>query len=281
MVQEVNMAEQAAEQAVNGEIPEADKAPRDQSKIKFAYLTLDDAVAMAVGVHETQGTTCQVDQLAAHLDLKPDTGSFRLRLGNAKLFGFITHSMGTITLTPLGSRICDPQQEQAAKAEAFLNVPLYKAIYEQFKGASLPPPAALEAAMVTLGVVTKQKAVARQVFVRSATQAGFFAFGPNRLVMPPIRGVAGAAAATLQQNGGTPTEPTMVEKPKGGYGSDDGGGGDCDPAIQGLIRRLPPPDSDWPLDKQARWLLAVSHAFDVIYPRDDDGRSLRIEIVKD
>jgi hypothetical protein len=49
----------------------------------------------------------------------------------------------------------------------------------------------------------------------------------------------------------------------------------------GLIRRLPPADSDWPLEKQARWLLAVSHAFAVVYPREDDGKSLRIEIVKE
>jgi hypothetical protein len=66
-----------------------------------------------------------------------------------------------------------------------------------------------------------------------------------------------------------------------GGGGNDGGSGDCDPAIKGLIKRLPAPDSDWPLEKQAKWLLAVSHAFDVVYPREDDGRSLKIEIVQD
>ena len=268
------------EQAVQEMPQETDKAPRDQSTIKFAYQPLDDAIEIAVGVHAVQGTNCQVDQLAAHLNLKPDTGSFRLRLATAKIFGLITHSAGTVTLTPLGVRVCDLQQEQAARVDAFLSVPLYRAIYEQFKGASLPPPTGLEAAMVSLGVVQKQKAIARQVFVRSATQAGFFAFGPNRLVMPPIRGATGGAAP-LQQNGAASTEPTVVEKLKGGYGSDGDGSGGADPAIQGLIKRLPPPDSDWPLEKQARWLLAISHAFDVIYPRESDERSLRIEIVKD
>jgi len=134
------MTEQATAQET---VQEAEKAPRDQSTIKFAYQPLDDAIEIAVGVHAVQGTSCQVDQLAAHLNLKPDTGSFRLRLGTAKVFGLINHSTGTVTLTPLGTRICDPQQEQAARVEAFLNVPLYKALYEQFKGAVLPPPSGL------------------------------------------------------------------------------------------------------------------------------------------
>src|SRR5207244_3608808 len=105
----------------------------------------------------------------------------------AKTFGMITYTQGIVSLTSLGSRICDPNQEASAKADAFLAVPLYSRIYEQFKGGVLPPPSGLETAMVTLGVAPKQKDTARQVFQRSATEAGFFAYGPNRLVLPSIK----------------------------------------------------------------------------------------------
>jgi hypothetical protein len=48
------------------------------------------------------------------------------------------------------------------------------------------PAASLEREIVELGVAEKQKDKARQVFERSADQAGFFEHGPNRLVMPGI-----------------------------------------------------------------------------------------------
>jgi hypothetical protein len=268
------MAEQSVKETVPEISAEPEKSTRDQSTIKFAYQSLDEAIEMATGVHAIAGTSCTVDQLAAHMNLKPDTGSFRVKIANAKLFGLITHSAGTVTLTALGSRICDPQQEQAARAEAFLNVPLYRAIYEQFRGGSLPPPAGLEAAMVTLGVVTKQKAVARQVFVRSATQAGFFAFGPNRLVMPAIRGGGGGSVAVE-----APVAPELTRDiPKKNGGGD---GGDYHPFIAGLLKTLPPADSDWPMDSRRKWLQAASHIFELIYKDSESKGSLRIEVQKD
>lgn len=248
---------------------------RDRSTVQFPYLSLDEAITIAKGVHAISGTG-QIDQVAAHLKQKPDTGSFRLKLGVTKMFGLITYSVGTVTLTELGKQICDPQQEQAAKVQAFLNIPLYQKVYEKFKGANLPPVAGLEMAMVDLGVAPKQKTTARQVFHRSATLAGFFWSGGDRLVQPPIK--SGTTGALVQPSAGTSIE--KPEKPANGGGGGTGCGGD-DPAIQGLIKRLPAPDSDWPLEKQAKWLLAISHAFEVIYPREDDGRSLKIEIAKD
>jgi hypothetical protein len=102
--------------------------------IAFPYLDLNDSIEIAKGVHELTGANCQWDQLAEKLNQPTTGGAFRQRVMTAKMFGFVTYSQGTITLTPLGSRLCDPQQEAAAKSEAFLNVPLYKAVYEQFRG---------------------------------------------------------------------------------------------------------------------------------------------------
>jgi hypothetical protein len=120
----------------------------------------------------------------------------RVQVASAKIFTLITTTQGTATLTPLGTRICDPQQEKAARVEAFLAVPLYGSIHEKFKSTVLPPPAGLEATIGDLGVAQKQRERARQVFQRSAQEAGFFQFGSNRLVAPAIKGSAANATTT-------------------------------------------------------------------------------------
>ncbi len=73
-----------------------------------------------------------------------------------------------------------------AKAGAFLAVPLFKAVYEKYKGGVIPASAELERDMANLGVSDKQKGRARQLFEKSAEEAGFFEHGNNRLVMPGV-----------------------------------------------------------------------------------------------
>jgi hypothetical protein len=87
------------------------------------------------------------------------------------------YGQGIVTLTELGKKLCDSQQEKAAKVDAFLAVPLYNAIYEAFKNVTLPPADALETEIAKLGVAPKQKGKARQAFQRSATSAGFSGLG--------------------------------------------------------------------------------------------------------
>jgi hypothetical protein len=241
---------------------------------------MEEAVTIAKGVHACGGT-CQIDQLAAHLNLTPNTGPFRVKLGTAKMFGLVTYSMGTIALTPLGSRICDPQQEQSAKAESFLLIPLYQKVYEQFKGTTLPPSAGLEQAMVNLGVSQKQKDTARQIFQRSAQYAGFFWSGPGRLVRPTVKGASSSPALTEQTTENEePFERAERPERKKGNGGDDGSG-EYHPFIAGLLKTLPAADSDWPMDARRKWLQAASHIFEVIYKDSESKGSLRIEVQKD
>ena len=71
-------------------------------------------------------------------------------------------------LTDLGKRIVDPETHDGARAEAFLRVPLYRAIFDRYRAVKLPPDPGLESEMVGLGVSTKQTERARQVLQRSA-----------------------------------------------------------------------------------------------------------------
>src|ERR1017187_1609236 len=202
-----------------------DKNKRERSTIVFPYNDLEDAIGLVKGVHTIGGSSCQADQLAAHLKHPADGSTFQVRLNTARIFGLVMYSQGTVNLTPLGVRICDPQQERSARAESFLTVPLYKQVYEQFKGGVLPPASGLDATMGSLGVAAKQKENARRAFQRSATQAGFFEFAQDRLVYPAMKG----GSEPLPGNG--ESHPDTDGKKKNG---DDGGNGTRHPLIEGL-----------------------------------------------
>jgi hypothetical protein len=251
------------------------EAKRERSTIEFPYQDLDEAVTVAKGVHAIGGTSCQWDQLAAHFNQAANGGGFRLRLLTARMFGVLTYDKGTVTLTPLGTRIADDRQEATARSDAFLNVPLYKAVYEQFKGSTLPPPAGLEGAMVTLGVAPKQKDKARQVFQRSAQQAGFFSFGANRLVMPTIKGSAGTREAPEKEkprDGSDGDEKEKPEKPAKKY----------PPFIEGLLEKLPPAETQWSVESRKKWLQTAANIFDLMYSADgEEAGELSITVNKD
>jgi hypothetical protein len=246
---------------------EAAEGERERSTISFPYNDLDDAVNVAKGVHTVGGASCQWDQLAAHLGQTSTSGTFRLRMLAAKIFSVLTYEKNIVTLTPIGTRICDSKQEQSARAEAFLAVPLYSKVYEQFKGNSLPPTSGLEAAMVTMGVAQKQKERARQVFQRSAKQAGFFGYGNDRLVMPSIK--ASAAATPAPE-----VEPEKTDKKKEKTEDER-----KHPLIEGLLQELPPSKSEWSTEDRKKWLEMASTIFNVIYKDSDDSRgSLKVVV---
>jgi hypothetical protein len=254
--------ESAPAEAVEGE--------RERSTISFPYNDLDDAVNVAKGVHAVGGSSCQWDQLAAQLGQTSTSGTFRLRMLAAKIFGVLTYERNVVTLTPIGTRICDSKQEQSARAEAFLAVPLYNKVYEQFKGNSLPPTSGLEAAMVTMGVSQKQKERARQVFQRSAKQAGFFGYGNDRLVMPSIKASAAVTPAPEEE------EEEKSDKKKDRLDSDR-----KHPLIEGLLQELPPSKSEWTSEERKKWLEMASTIFNVIYKDSDDSRgSLKVVFEK-
>lgn len=267
---------QEATASPEGATPQKGAPERERSSISFPYLDLDVAVEIVRAVHATGGQQSQLDQVAAHLGESATGGSFRTKIITTGIFGLARYSTGTISLTALGSRITDPAQEKAAKAEAFLHVPLYKRIYDDYKGLVLPPTlAALESVMVTLGVAQKQKDKARQVFLRSAQQAGFFAYGTTKLVYPT--GIAPT---------GSPTKPKLEdeehehEKGKRGGGAGGNGGGQH-PLIEGLLKELPEPKTEWAMEERKNWLEMASTIFNVIYKNSDDSRgSLRVVVEK-
>ena len=147
---------------------------RKRSTISFPYMDLNSAIELAEAIHSNVGLgECDDDQLAAWTDQSVKSSSFRLQIATARMFGLIDGSSGHHHLEELGKMIVDPSRAREGKARAFLKVPLYGAVYEKYRGGVLPPAAAFERDIVSLGVSEKQKDKARQVFERSAQQAGF------------------------------------------------------------------------------------------------------------
>ncbi|KAF0164825.1 MAG: hypothetical protein FD157_1989 [Rhodocyclaceae bacterium] len=253
-------------------LPGDAKAPKERSTIEFPYLDEENAVQIAEGVHQVGGSGCDWDQLAAHVKQAAQGGGFRLRLICAKQFGLVQYDRGKITLTSLGLRIVDQQQQKAAKVEAFLQVELYKALYEKFRGSTLPPVAGLEREIATLGVARKQADKARQAFQRSAKYAGFFDFGPERLVAPS----SGSTASPQDQ----PSDEESNTRNNGNYSANRGGDEGLHPFVRGLIDKLPPPETNWALVDRAKWLNTAANIFDLMYKEpvsSDEGINVKLE----
>lgn len=196
----------------NGSPAEAPTAPasgskRLQSTIVFPYNSLTEAELIAETLLRQWGGSASQDQIAGGLHTTPRSGTFRNKLGAARIFGAVTVSRGNVKLTELGHRLVDPQTQKEARVEAFLAVPLYKAVYEAYEGKSLPPDTGLEQKIAELGVSPKQTEKARQAMKSSAKRAGFFDTNRSRLIRPNGVGEPGVQARADD----TPKEPPVQQ----------------------------------------------------------------------
>ncbi len=234
---------------------------RKRSKIAFPYIPLKIVLELAKAIHAQVGTSsCSNDQLAAWIKQSPKSSGFRSRLVAARLFGVIRSPQPSqYQLTTLGLQAMDPDQSREARSDAFLRVPLYKAVFDKYRGGAVPPPAALEREMESLGIASQKTGHARVVLERSAQEAGFYEGGENRLVKPGV-----------SQDDHSPTEtdqaPPHDDSRSGGTGG--GNGSDLHPFIQGLLSTLPNTKTEWKVDQRIKWLKAAALIFDLMYEGD-------------
>ncbi|MGN6222746.1 hypothetical protein [Pseudoxanthomonas sp.] len=253
---------------------DADKKVRDRSSVEFTYNGLDDCEELTNAIRSVGGTGCSLDALAAKMDQSATGGGFRMKVYSTRTFGLCDVSKGHIELTALGLRIIDSSHVKQARVEAFLNVPLYRQMYEQLKGQPLPPMAAIERMMLNAGVAPKQKERARQVFIRSAKHAGFFDIHSDRLVKPQSRSEVGSGGKSgeneptaAEQLGAPPPPPRIIY---GGGGSGGGGEGIPD-AILGLLRLLPAEGTEMTVRRREQLIAAFSSAIAFLYPEPGEG----------
>jgi hypothetical protein len=239
------------------------KLSRQRSTIRFPYDDLNAAEEVARAVHEKYGGQATYDQIAAELRVSNTSGAFRNKVSAARMFGFvIVDRQGAVTPTPLGTRLLDERTARDARAQSFLNVPLYAQLHERYRGATLPDDKGLENAIKDLGVAAKQVPTARQAFQRSAQQAGYFHQGRNRLVKPPPSGTVGET--------GYPDERTDERREEGQPGMQ------ADPLLASLFQKLPDKDRGFSKDERDNFVIALKAIFTLVYgPEDEKGKSGR------
>jgi hypothetical protein len=196
-------------------------------------------------------------------NLTEKVGRARRKLGDAIEMAQAIHShvggavetgQGRVVPTQLGRDILDDSSGgRAARVTAFLNVELFRVMYDQYKANILPPPPAIERQMEQLGVSPKQKERARQTFMKSAQYAGFIDASSGRFVKP------GIAAR----------EETPLEKPDDGKKHSNGSDGNeppgLHPFVQGLLKELPKAGETWPEEQRKLWLDTAASIFKMIY----------------
>jgi hypothetical protein len=193
-----------------------------------------------------------------------------MRLLTGKTFGLLTYERGNIELTELGIRAADPVTERKGRLESFMYVGLFKQLFDKLDGQTLPPPAAIERMVELSGVAAKQKERARQVFLRSAKQAGLFELSSDRLSMPPT----GASAAHLT--------PPPEYQPQAKFAGGNEPPSTLHPFIAGLLKTLPQPETSWTPIALMKWLQAAANIFDLIYTTGDpvqEGMSIDIRLI--
>jgi hypothetical protein len=221
---------------------------------RYPVYDLNSALILARAVKEKGGNACTPDQLGGHLGYKNTAGGgFVGRVAAARAFGLIRTVQGHYETTPRAEAILYPVTDQArdqALRDAFLDIPLYRQIYERHRGNQLPQEFGMRNLLQTqYGVPPGDRvALAYRVMMDSADTAGFFRAhnGARTHLVDPVQGTP-AYAAPLPQGTGQP-------KPNGGGGGGRGGGTGgregrpLPKVIEGALELLPGGDA-W--DEQA------------------------------
>lgn len=245
-----------------------------RSGIASPYFDLGASITVADAIYKKGGGTCSPDQLAHWLGYKSTaSGTYLTRVSAAnKHFGLIDVASDRITVTERAKTILAPVMPEDAlnaKIDAFLAVPLFSKVFEQFRGGSLPPEVGLKNLFLTqYKILPDRVAQAVRVFLNSAEQAGFFtATGDRSRLIKPVVNSSPITPPSQAVEQTPPPEKTRWAG-GGGTGSGDGTAG-VHSAIIGLLRELPSPGTPWSSQKKQRFLDAFKATVDFIYPEED------------
>lgn len=251
---------------------------REQSGIAFPYVDLYAAVEVAQAIHSRSGDRpCDLNDLANDLGGAVG-GAFRLKTSAARIFELVEkRGRSEVLLTDTGRHVVAEPEAKRHLANAFLRVPLYAAVFDKYRSSRLPARRELEEQMKSLGVPGKQVDKARQVFERSARQAGLLDSSSHRLIFPqsaqPQIGNTSPVAAQPMMSSDERLDAFPFEAGLTGRFHRD------DPLILGLIERLPIAGSSWSDEARVAWLRLASSIFDVTYT--DGQGEIRIALTDD
>lgn len=261
--------------------------PKPKSEVSFPYYDLNKSIQAARVIHEKAGGRCDRSQLASMLEYSSvKNGGFLSRISAGKMFGLLEEYGDSIVLSDRAKKIISPvgnSDADQAKADAFLNVELFRRVFEEFNGHTLPGEAGLKNLFEnTYKIVPKQVASALRIMLDSADTAGYFRATGNRskMVKPII-----SLEMSMEQRGDErqPDErhknigvgevehqQNAVKHKRHGGGGGGGDDGNIDPALIGLLRNLPSPGSKLGPKRRIALIEAFKSTINFIYPEEEE-----------
>lgn len=257
----------------------AEDSGQIKSNIVSPYFDLAASIEVAKTIHTQGGGQCTSDQLVhwlGYTSIKSGTYVTRVSAASSKYFGLIDYSAKKYSVSSRGRKIIFPVNsgdELSAKVEAFLSVPLFKKVFEEFRGKPLPPESGLKNLFTRYGILPDRVRLSVRIFLNSAEQAGFFntSRDRSRLIEPtvinsvaselsnvddPVTEVVGSSAIKQESNRIATIQPSSSE---------------INPAILGLLQKLPTDGVEWSKNEKARFLTAFTSFVDLFYPTNEDG----------
>jgi hypothetical protein len=191
------------------------------------------------------------------------------------MFGLIEDADGIqIRPTARAQAIVAPITDaHAAKAmvDAFMAVELFKKVFDQFQGTTIPEQAGLRHLFQTqYQIVPDRIGPTVRILLESAEQAGLFKVAGNRskMMLPLASPVVSPAAPAIP-----PLSPMESDAPRhggNGGGSNGRGGSTIDPAILGLLEKLPSAGTPLTAKKRRHLIDAFTATVNFIYPDADE-----------
>ena len=121
--------------------PGSTRKARQRSLFLFPAYGFNTALDIARRVEESGGGSLTEETLAINLGLSAKSSGFRLKSLAARQFQLISKQGDVLTTTPVAKAIFKPTSTEDANRgyrEAFLSIPLFKAVSERYRGQRLP-----------------------------------------------------------------------------------------------------------------------------------------------
>jgi hypothetical protein len=252
---------------------------RGRSNVVFPYYDLERSEEVARLVHDRGGGACDLSQLAGFLGYSGvSNGGFRSRYSSARMFGLIEGDTKLVRLTERGRMIVAPVDQadvERARVDAFLEVELFRKVFERFNGASLPSQAGLANLLLNdFRVIKDRVAPTIRILMDSAELAGFFTVTGNRsrLVRPVANGHANGQSSSPPTSRGddggredrpAAPAPAPVSPPANSPPAE------IHPAIYGLLRELPATGMALSDTRRKALIQAFTSMVEFIYPPVD------------
>lgn len=279
------------EATVTGQVPAEAKAvtPKPRSEMQFPYFSLEKSIEVPKLIHDRAGGRCDRAQLAGLLGYSGvRNGGFTTRMSAAKMFGLIEESGDVITLTERAKKILSPvrpSDSEQGRLDAFMDVELFRKVFDDFDSHTLPAPDGLSNLFRTqYKIVPNQIPVALRNLMESAESAGLFKLAGTRskMIRPIIRNDGSAAPPAP-----APPPPTALDgnhdesashSQRGSTRPGNGGLGQSSghdlsgvhPALIGLIQNLPAVGATLGPKRRAALIDAFKHTINFIYPEEED-----------